>query len=267
MGKSVQRSFQRYEKKYLLSVQQQTALLEGIKEHMKPDEYEKTTNCNIYYDTDTWELISKSIEKPVYKEKLRVRSYGVPKTGDKVFIEIKKKFDGIVYKRRTTMPAEYSKSYLAGNQELSPGDQIGKEIEWFQKHYQTKPKVYIAYDRTSYAGIEDPQLRITFDRNIRFRDYALDLRAGDFGETMLPDGLVLMEIKIPGTAPLWLAHLLSALQIRSTSFSKYGYFYKNYVLNRNNKEAENHVHIHHTGNSHNSVVFDLHRGVRTSRTA
>ena len=265
MGKSVQHSFQRYEKKYLLTIQQQTALLEGMKKYMKPDIYEKTTNCNIYYDTDTWELISKSIEKPVYKEKLRVRSYGVPKTGDKVFIEIKKKFDGIVYKRRTTMASEFSEAYLAGDKNLSPGDQIGKEIEWFQKHYQAKPKVYIAYDRTSYAGIEDPELRITFDRNIRFRDYALDLRAGDFGETMLPEGMVLMEIKIPGTAPLWLAHLLSKLEIRSSSFSKYGYYYKNYVLNK--KEEDHHVHINHSGNAHTSVIFDLHRGVRSSRTA
>ena len=267
MGKTVQRSFQRFEKKYMLTAEQQAALLEGIKEHMELDEYGQTTNCNIYYDTDTWELISKSIEKPVYKEKLRVRSYGVPETGDKVFIEIKKKFDGVVYKRRITIPSECAEPYLSGNKDLSPGDQIGKEIEWFQKHYKAKPKVYLAYDRVSFAGTEDPELRITFDRNIRFREYALDLRAGDFGENMLPDGMILMEIKIPGTAPLWLSHLLSELKIRPTSFSKYGYYYKNYVLNKNKKEENPNVHINHTGDNHDSVIFDLHRGISSTRIA
>ena len=237
MDNSVQRSFKRYEKKYLLTQEQYKALLDGMNEHMKLDKYGRTTNCSLYYDTDSWELIRKSIEKPVYKEKLRVRSYGIPKTGDSVFIELKKKYDGVVYKRRTEMSSELAERYLCGARRLSHGDQICREIEWFQDRYQARPRVYIAYDRTSYAGVEDPELRITIDRNIRFRDYALDLRKGDFGERMLPAGTVLMEIKIPGTSPLWLAHLLSALEIRPTSFSKYGYYYKNNVLSKNLKEG------------------------------
>lgn len=237
MDGTVQRSFERYEKKYLLTQEQYKALLEGMAGHMKLDRYGRTTNCSLYYDTDSWELIRKSIEKPVYKEKLRVRSYGIPKTGDSVFIELKKKYDGVVYKRRTEMASELADRYLCGAQRLSPGTQIGKEIEWFQERYHAKPKVYIAYDRTSYAGVEDPELRVTFDRNIRCRDYALDLRKGDFGERLLPAGTVLMEIKIPGTAPLWLAHLLSALEIRPVSFSKYGQYYKNNVLGKNLKEG------------------------------
>ncbi len=200
MEAKVQSSFKRYEEKYMLTMEQQKMLLKGMKEHMKPDIYGKTTNCNIYYDTDNWELIRKSIEKPVYKEKLRVRSYGVPKKGDTVFVEIKKKFDDVVYKRRTTIAAEDSEKYLAGDKTLSPGSQIGNEIEWFQKIYKAKPKVYIAYDRTSFAGFEDSELIITFDQNIRFREYSLDLRKGDFGKNMLPEDTVLMEIKIPGTA-------------------------------------------------------------------
>ena len=238
MGKAVQYCFKRYEEKYLLSVQQQKALLRGMQAYMHPDEYGETTNCNVYYDTDHWDLIRKSIEKPLYKEKLRVRSYGIPKTGEEVFIEIKKKFDGVVYKRRTSLPSECVHAYLAGNKALSPGNQIGKEIEYFQTLYHAKPKVYIAYDRTSYVGKENPELRITFDRHLRFREYALDLRKGDFGEHMLPEDAVLMEIKIPGTAPLWLAHLLSAVKARPTSFSKYGTYYQSYVLNDKRKEEK-----------------------------
>ena len=237
MDNAVQRSFERYEKKYMLTQEQYRAFLEGMDGHMKLDKYGRTTNCSLYYDTDSWELIRKSIEKPVYKEKLRVRSYGIPKTGDSVFIELKKKYDGVVYKRRMDMPSEQTERYLSGGLRLSPGSQIAGEIEWFQKRHQAKPKVYIAYDRTSYAGTEDPGLRVTFDWNIRCRDWALDLRKGDFGEKLLPAGTVLMEIKIPGTAPLWLARLLSSLEIRPVSFSKYGYYYKNHILAKYMKEV------------------------------
>ena len=238
MEKTVQYSFKRYEEKYLLTIKQQEAILAGMKEFMKPDIYGETTNCNIYYDTDNWELIRKSIEKPMYKEKLRVRSYGIPKTGDNVFIEIKKKYDGVVYKRRTAVLSENCENYLAGDKTLSPDNQIGREIEYFQTLHEAKPKVFIAYDRTSYIGTENEELRITFDRNIRFREYALDLRKGDFGEKMLPEDTVLMEIKIPGTAPLRLAKLLSAVKARPTSFSKYGTYYKEYVLGNGRKEIK-----------------------------
>lgn len=216
MKKTIQWSFKRFEEKYMLTPEQQRLLLRGMKAHTKPDIYGRTTNCNIYYDTDNWELVRKSIEKPVYKEKLRVRSYGIPAPGGPVFIKIKKKYDDIVYKRRITVSSEISERYLAGQEKLSPESQIGKEIEWFQKMHRAKPKVYIAYDRTSFAGIDDPELRITFDQDIRFREYALDLRKGDLDERMLPEGTILMEIKIPETTPLWLVHLLSETAARPT---------------------------------------------------
>lgn len=236
MGKYIQNSFKRYEKKYRLTLKQYEALLCGMKPYMAADIYGKTVNCSLYYDTEGWDLIRKSIEKPVYKEKLRVRSYGTPAGDGEVFIELKKKYDGIVYKRRITMENDRAARYLAGCPGLSPDSQISKEIEWFQNRYHTSPKVFIAYDRTSYAGIADPNLRITFDKNIRFRDYALDLKLGDFGEKLLPDNTILMEIKIPGTAPLWLAQLLSRIGAKPTSFSKYGTFYKEHVINHTKKE-------------------------------
>lgn len=232
MENRVQYSFKRYEEKYMLTPDQYSALLEGMKDHTVPDIYGKTTNCSIYYDTDSWDLVRRSIEKPVYKEKLRVRSYGTPSDGDPVFIEIKKKYEDIVYKRRTSVSSEDSERYLAGDGRLSPGNQIGSEIEWFQKMHRAKPKVYIAYSRTSYAGAENPELRITFDQDIRFRDYALDLREGDFGERMLPDDRILMEIKSPGSTPLWLVRLLSDIGARPTSYSKYGSYYKEHIMGK-----------------------------------
>lgn len=236
MKPTIQCSFKRYEMKYLLTENQYKMFLKEISKYLKPDEYGESTNCSLYYDTDNWDLIRKSIEKPVYKEKLRVRSYGVPKDSDQVFVELKKKYDGVVYKRRTTISAKHSYDYLDGKEYLLAESQIGNEISWFQQRYHAKPKVYIAYDRTSFAGIENSELRITFDKNIRFREYALDLRKGDYGEMMLPPGMVLMEIKIPGTAPLWLAHLLAKIDAKPSSFSKYGNYYKEYVMNQKRKE-------------------------------
>lgn len=167
---AIQCCFERYEKKYCLTLSQQRFLLERMMSYMKKDAYGEYTICNIYYDTDDFRLIRASLEKPIYKEKLRVRSYGVP---------------------------------------------------------QENGKVFIGYDRLAFAGIDDPQLRITFDTNLRWRDTGVDLRLGDHGAPIaLPCGDVLMEVKIPGACPLWLSHLLSDAQAFPTSFSKYGACYR-----------------------------------------
>ncbi len=234
MTNAIQSCFKRYEKKYMLTPAQQARILEGIRSRMKPDEHATYTICNIYYDTDDYDLIRRSIEKPVYKEKLRVRSYGTATDSSKVFVEIKKKFDGVVYKRRVTMEAAKVPGWLSGKPLLSPGGQIASEIEWFQSFHKTRPRVFIGYDRVAFAGIDQPDLRITFDTNIRWRETDLDLRSGDWGTPLLDPNQVLMEIKIPGTAPLWLAKLLSETGACQTSFSKYGTYYKNVVMKKFN---------------------------------
>ena len=144
-------------------------------------------------------------------------------------MELKKKYDGVVYKRRAVMSAADAVSYLDGSE---PGEdtQVFREIDWFMHCYRPTPKVFIAYDREAYAGRDNPDLRITFDTNLRGRTERVDLRSGDDGQPILKDGQILMEIKIPGAAPLWLARLLSENGIFSASFSKYGAYYKKYVL-------------------------------------
>jgi len=226
---NIQCCFQRYEKKYLLTRAQYDAVRAGMAPHMKADEHPRYTICSVYYDTDDYSLIRASLEKPVYKEKLRVRSYGVPGEHDRVFVELKKKFDGVVYKRRTVMEAAEAARYLHG---VSPAHdcQIQWEIDWFLRFYAPQPKVFIAYDREAYASADNGELRITFDTRLRARGTDVDLRKGDHGEPLLPDGLYLMEVKIPGAAPLWLAQLLSENGIFPTSFSKYGTYYKTRVL-------------------------------------
>lgn len=232
MAGKMQFSFRRYEKKYMLTPEQYTKMLAGMKHDMRPDEFGRYTICNIYYDTDDFRLIRTSLEKPVYKEKLRMRSYGVPKAQDEVFVELKKKFDSVVYKRRTVMSAAEAVSYLHHGAAPEREDQICREIDWFMHSYHPTPKVYIAYDRTAFAGVDNPDLRITFDTNLRWRDRALDLRAGDYGKSLLSPENILMEIKIPGTTPVWLAHLLSEASAFPVSFSKYGAWYIQNILGR-----------------------------------
>lgn len=222
--------FKRYEKKYLLDSQQykQLKMLMGL--YMEADHYGRHTIANIYYDTEQYDLIRTSIDQPIYKEKLRVRSYGIPKNEDLVFVEIKKKYKGVVYKRRMQMKLNEVESYFKEGIKPSEAGQIFQEIEWFKNRYNPTPKVMIAYERTAYFGKENSDIRMTFDQNIRFRENELDLSKGHYGRPLLESGLTLMEIKIPGVMPLWLSQMLTRLEIYPTSFSKYGNCYKHYLI-------------------------------------
>lgn len=230
MAEQVRCCFERYEKKYFLSPEQQARLLQLVQPYVKMDYYGRYTICNLYYDTPDWRLVRASLAKPVYKEKLRVRSYGVPAEDGKVFAELKKKYKGVVYKRRITVPVGEVQPLLAGQLSAEPYGQIGREIAWFQKVYQSAPRVFIGYDRIAFAGVEDPELRITFDTNLRWRDTELDLRLGDHGAPILPDDRVLMELKLPGTCPLWLSRILTEVRAVPVSFSKYGSCYCQHIV-------------------------------------
>lgn len=235
--------FRRYEKKYILSEQQHKALIQQLDDFMTMDNYGLHTICNVYFDTDSYELIRSSIEKPLYKEKIRLRSYGIPKSSDTVFIEIKKKFDGVVYKRRTQLSLDEALRYLVQGKQTSASGQILGEIDWFMKRYTPVPKVFIAYDRLALFGNEDANLRITFDQNIRFRECLLDPSKGSWGNPLLEPGKVLMEIKIPGAMPLWLSQILAELDIFPISFSKYGNCYKKHLIYNTYQKGG----IHHAG--------------------
>ena len=218
-----QRIFKRYELKFLLSEAQCKRLLKDIDEKILPDRYPTSQICNLYYDTPDWELIRASLDHPVYKEKLRLRSYGVPNENSKVFLELKKKYEDLVYKRRETFLLSSANSFLERPESFS---QITREIEYVLSFYRRlQAAMAIFYDRHSYVGAEDPSLRITFDRDILYRDYDLDLTRGIYGERALPIGTVLMEVKCAGAIPLWLCRSLSELGIKKTSFSKYGKAY------------------------------------------
>ena len=219
--------FKRVEKKYILSAEQYEALMPLINEYMRGDEYGESTICNIYYDTPDNVLIRRSLDKPVYKEKLRIRTYGVPNDETTTFVEIKKKYKGIVYKRRISMKYRKAIDFTCNFVMPKKESQIAREIMWFLKFYNgIAPSMVLTYDRTAYFAKDDPNLRITFDKNLYWRDWDLDLRLGVYGNAILPEGARLMEVKIPDAMPLWLAHKFDELKIYPTSFSKYGRAYK-----------------------------------------
>lgn len=174
--------FKRYEQKYRLSALQHRRLMQALTHHMEPDQYGLHTIGNIYYDTADYSLIRHSIEKPLYKEKLRLRSYGIPGPTDGVFLELKKKYDGIVYKRRVQLPLREAERFVTPGQITGTQDQILKEIGWFRDRYRPEPKVFIAYERLALKGLEDPNLRITFDTDLRHRETLLDLSKGHWGQ-------------------------------------------------------------------------------------
>jgi len=227
---AIQYTFQRVEKKYFLTPAQYEMLRPVLEKHTKPDEFGPSTVYSLYCDTDDYGLIRHSEGRPVYKEKLRLRSYGVPGENDSVFLELKKKYKGVVFKRRISLPLHEARTYLETGQHPDGENQIFQEIDWFIRTNRPQPKALIACDRVALVGREDPCLRLTFDRHIRFRRTELDLSLGDRDMQILEPDLILMEVKASGAVPVWLSHLLSQLQIFPTTFSKYGACYKNYLL-------------------------------------
>ncbi len=225
-------SFARYESKYLLSAEKYAALWTELEPRLVPDRFFSSTVCSLYYDDPDFSLIRASIEAPVFKEKLRLRSYGVPGQDEPVFVELKKKFRGMVYKRRVQLTEREAMAWLAGEAPAPDLGQTAREIDWVLGRHNLMPAVYIACDRQAWVSPEQPELRITFDSGIRFRDTSLRLSAGDVGQELLSGGQLLMEIKMPGSAPLWLAELLSRYRVFPAGFSKYGQCYKNSLINK-----------------------------------
>lgn len=223
--------FQRYELKYLVNFRQLQTVLDAMEPYMVPDEYSHSSIRNLYLDTPDFRLIRRSLERPIYKEKLRMRSYGRAGEHDPVFVELKKKYRSVVYKRRISIPQDQAQICLNGVQPW-PDSQIGKELAYTMDFYETLcPAVFLSYERDAYHGILDSDFRVTFDTEIRYRQEELTLDSDTWGTCILDPGQVLMELKVTGGLPIWMAHVLSQQGIFKTSFSKYGAAYQNILLN------------------------------------
>lgn len=226
-----QHVFQRYELKYLLDISQQARIMDIMAQYMAPDRYGLSQIRNIYYDTDSYRLIRASLAKPVYKEKLRLRSYGPVSDGDNIFVELKKKYDGVVYKRRIHMPYAEASAWLSGDRSKMPDTQIGREIGYFADFYGTlRPTVFLSYERQAWYSLDGSDFRVTFDQNIQSRLTQLHLSCPCGGSSLLPPGKVLMELKTAGGIPLWMTKALTENQIFKTSYSKYGTAYETTIF-------------------------------------
>lgn len=238
--------FNRYEKKFIITDDIYQRLQDVIHEHMETDKHNLDGNTytisNIYYDTDDNAVIRRSIEKPKYKEKLRLRSYGVTPLDGKVFFEIKKKVNGLVNKRRTKLTLEEAYKFAeTGNPPplqdyMNP--QVLKEITFYLEHHPVVPKTYLAYDRFAFFEKGNNDLRVSFDRNIRTRRTDLGLHIGDYGDPLLDHDMWILEIKTSKAIPLWLTKALSEHGIYTRSFSKYGTEYLKYVENEMEDKQE-----------------------------
>ena len=233
--------FKRYELKFLLTSQQKQVILAAIDPHMALDQYGRTTIRNIYYDTGNYRLIRRSIEKPDYKEKLRIRSYSRARPNSTVFVELKKKYDSVVYKRRLPLSEEEALEWIAGNHHCKDHSQISKEIDYFLTYYSPlRPTVFLSYEREAYYSRGGDDFRVTFDDHILARQEDISLESEVWGTPLLPDGLVLMEIKCSGGIPLWMTKVLSREHIYKTSFSKYAAAYQMLIF-PHPKEANIHA--------------------------
>ncbi len=228
-----QSTFQRYELKFILNRQQKAGILAAMGAHMQLDAYGRNTIRNIYFDTEDFRLIRHSIEKPVYKEKLRLRSYGQPAPEDKIFVELKKKYQSVVYKRRLALPQAVAMDCFLGGKPLPVQSQIGNEIDYFRRYYRTLgPAVFLSYEREAYFALDGSDFRVTLDENILYRTDHLTLGGGIYGTALLAPGQTLMEVKTSGGIPLWMTKTLTDLGIQKTSFSKYGSAYQDLMAER-----------------------------------
>ena len=226
-----QMTFKRYELKYLMTRRQRDALLRAMEGHLALDRFGHSTIRNIYFDTDTFRLVRRSIEKPLYKEKLRVRSYQRAGEDSMVFVELKKKFDHVVYKRRVMLPHRQAMDALESGAPLPVEGQIGREIAAFRRFYGETllPAMLLTYEREAYAPVDGTDFRLTLDENILWRMEEMDLGAPCYGCPIIPSDMVLMELKTPGGIPLWMTRFLSENHIYQTSFSKYGAAFQQYL--------------------------------------
>lgn len=232
-----QKIFKRYEYKYMLTLEQQSELKELMKRYMIADAFGRSTICNLYFDTPEYLLIRRSIENHVYKEKIRLRTYGQATPETNAFIELKKKYKKVVYKRRISASYEDAMQYLCQRADVIPHSQICSELDYALSLYQEiQPAMYLSYEREAFYGKDDYELRVIFDQHILWRTEDLNLTSPVYGRELLQPGQVLTEIKIGHAMPLWLNHFLTEHHIYRTSFSKYGTAYKTLLMEAGQKK-------------------------------
>ena len=253
--------FERVESKYILTGKQYEALMEKIHDRIQPDMYPHSNISSVYFDTDDYQLVRGALAGNEYREKLRLRSYGLKDDNSEVFLELKKKYLGVTYKRRQALSYRDAMNYLLfGNKTCS--SQIMKEIDYlFSKHEDLKPKALIRYQRDCFVSSRDPSVRITFDYDISYSLKNLLLKNNEPEEKLTDADTIIMEIKCLNSMELWLASRLDELSIYPGNFSKYGQIYTNRIMKgvKTCLNSYSHQYIHQPSHLRYSSSVQLHQ--------
>ncbi len=222
--------FKRKEQKYLITLDQYSLLLEQIMPYMRSDKFGvdgRYIVSSLYFDSDDHNIYFETKNKLTFRQKLRLRTYNETGIDETAFFEVKQKHNNVVNKRRMLLPLEEAYHYLEKGDKKHLKDfhtsnlQVLREIDHFRTLYKLKPEMVVSYERHALHGIDNPDLRITFDFNLRCRNDDLLLEHGSDGEQFIDNNLIVLEVKVNDSVPLWLTRILQALQCEQRSASKY----------------------------------------------
>ena len=221
--------FSRREQKYLITQWQYLQLVENILPYMRPDKYGvegRYSVTSLYFDNDDQDIYFETKNKLKYRQKLRLRVYDDTDRNGTAFFEVKQKHNKVVNKRRLVMPLSEAYRYLNNDaEELSSYEtsngQVLKEIDHFKRFYDLQPEMIVSYNRHAFHGVTDPELRITFDLDLKCRNEDLALENGSYGHNFIDENLVVLEVKVNDSVPLWLTRHLQDLDCEQRSASKF----------------------------------------------
>jgi hypothetical protein len=226
------RKFNRFELKYLLTLQQAERVKAALRAYLVPDEHGENGGryvvSSLYYDSPGFRCYWEKLDGLRVRRKLRMRWY---ETGEvlteetPVFLEIKQRVDRVTQKRRTLLPYDQALR-LCNDRRLPdpmPDDEaIVEEIYAFLWQYNLRPASIVRYDRQALIGSDyDIGLRVTFDTSLSFQAQPLHLHEGTNGLPMVHPGLVVMEVKVNERLPHWLTDMIADHNLQLARFSKY----------------------------------------------
>lgn len=221
--------FRRREQKYLITTKQYEELVDRISPYMRPDKFGnngKYTVTSLYFESNDWKIYYETKNKLKYRQKLRLRVYDDAALDSTAFFEVKQKHKKVVNKRRMRLPLSEAYRYIYfPNRSLEEFEtsnlQVLREIDYFRNLYHLEPEMVVSYDRHALHHKEDADLRMTFDFNLRCRDDDLQLANGSYGDLFIDEDLVVLEVKVNDSVPLWLARILQELGCEQRSASKF----------------------------------------------
>jgi hypothetical protein len=225
--------FTRYELKYLITFDTYRTLADTLIPYMQYDPFGdkqgRYSIFSLYFDSPDRKIYYETMNRAAFRQKLRLRIYNSASIDDSAYFEVKQKFKNVVNKRRTAIQLSDAYRFIEKRADVSDlenysasNKQVLKEIRSFRDVYRLAPAVIVGYDRQAFHGIDDTDLRITFDYHLTCRNDNYRLENGMHnGAYFVPPNLVVLEVKVKHSVPLWLTKLLSEFRCPLRSVSKF----------------------------------------------